>query len=336
MTDDNYKNMRQEISLNASKSETYTDKKQARIELRALKDALPLNIISDTTPREDLPVGVKLKRIAAYCIAEKINLKDLSKNLYEEEKINKSAMYFGECLYNSVTIDETTEETADIFFFDYGVIVSWGFQENFEANILKNITPFLEGKYDIHAFEIENFSYGIVSGKSKVINDVFYLNNEYYFNKMVISNAIAQSVKLDYFENIVDDTIDSVRDLPEDVENEGRVSKDRKGVFKLVGRLQRLKFNLNLISNILDEPEILWHHPEHQNLYHSFNHYLEIKPRVAVLNMRCDVIHNILQILSENIKTRNAEAIEKYKIGMIGFLILISLVQLAVLIKNTK
>lgn len=334
MQDDELRNSRQKIALNSQKYDPYTGKKQARIELRALKDALPLHIVTDSFPREDIPEGVEVKRVTAYCIADRINLKNLSKHLHEDANISKCAMYFGECLYNSVRLAE--DEFSDVFFFDYGVIVFWGMQEPDEIKILNSLKHFIEGKYEFDAVEKENFNYGIIKENSRVINDVIYLQNEYYFNKMVISNAIAQSVKLDYFENIVENTIDSVRDLPEEVEHEGKVGKSRKEVLKLVGKLHKLRFNLNLISNILDEPEILWHHPEHQSLYQSFNHYLEIKPRATVLNMRCDIIQGILAILSENISTRNSESLEKTMIFLIFASLIIGIIQIFVLYWRTS
>lgn len=328
MQDQDFRNTRQRISLETPKYDLYTDKKQARIELRGLKDALPLKTTVDSKTHLSVPEGIILKRVTAYCIAERINLKNLYRNLYEDEKILKNVMYFGECLYNSVILDEKSEEVFDIFYFDYGVIVTWGLQECSEAQILKSLHPFLEGKYDINDYEVENFSYGIVSENARVLNDVIYLNNEFYFNKMVISNAIAQSLMLDYFENIVETTIESVKDLPLYVEKEGKVAKSRKEVLKLIGKLHRLKFNLNLISNILDEPEILWHHPEHQSLYQSLNHYLEIKPRAAVLNLRCDIIHGILDILSKNISTSNSERFELIMIVLVILLIIIGTIHL--------
>jgi uncharacterized Rmd1/YagE family protein len=314
-------------------------KKQARIELRALKDALPLNVVTDTEPKESIKIDAELRRVTAYCTAERINLKSLSKHLQDSDSIGKSALYFGECLYSSVKFPVTPEIDAnkyfDVFYFDYGVAVCWGLQENHEAAILKNLRSFEESRYDVSRVEIESFRYGIVKENPMVINDIVYLNTDDYFNKMIISNAIAQSVKLDYFENIVDITVESVRDLPEEVENEGKVGKNRKEILKLVGRLHRLRFNLNLISNILDEPEILWHYPDYSPLYCAFNHYLEIKPRTDVLNQRCDIIQGILAILSENINTRNSESLEKTIIALIFISVIIGIIQIFVFISRS-
>ncbi|KAM0685683.1 Sad1-interacting factor 3, partial [Conglomerata obtusa] len=59
----------------------------------------------------------------------------------------------------------------------------------------------------------------------------------------------------------------------------------------------------------------------HQSLYESFNRYLEIKPRAAVLNLRCDVIKEILTILGKNISTRKREFFEKLIVTLIGLIV---------------
>ncbi|KAM0676281.1 sporulation protein rmd1 [Gurleya vavrai] len=337
MKQEDQSNTTQRIQLNVDRQEQYLGKKQARIELRALKDAFPLTVVPDTNQREDIPEGVELKRVIAYCISEKISLKNLSRFVQKEEPGLKCGMYFGECFFNSVKLEDN--EIADIFYFDYGVVVCWGLKEGSEFSFLKTAESFSEGKYETGKYEFESFYYGIVKENARVINDIIYLKDEYYLNKMVISNAIAQSVKLDYFENIVENTIESVRDLPEEVENEGKVGKSRKEVLKMVGKLHRLRFNLNLISNILDEPEILWHHPEQQSLYESFNRYLEIKPRAALLNARCDIIKEILTILGKNISTRKREFFEKVLFFLNCILICIGVViiyVLCLLFQNSK
>ncbi|KAF7684420.1 Sporulation protein RMD1 [Astathelohania contejeani] len=330
MKNTNSRDSIQRISIHSTDYEAPIGKKQARIELRALKDALPLTIIKDTQSKENIKFDTKLNRVTAYCTAEKINLKRLSNHLQENSITDKITMYFGECLHASIRFPDQ-QDSHDIFYYDYGVVVFWGLEENQEGYVLKSIRSFEENKYDINKVEVESFRYGIVEENPMVINDIIYLNSEDHFNKMVISNAIAQSVKLDYFENLVENTIASVRSLPEEVENEGKVGKNRKEILKLVGKLHKLRFNLNLISNILDEPEVLWHYPNFSTLYESFKHYLEIKGRADVLNQRCDIIHGILAILSENINTRNSESLEKTIISLIFCSVVIGIIQILIL-----
>ena len=302
----------------------YGTKKQSRIELRALKDAYALKIEPDYSPKENVLPEIDLYRVTSYCTAENFNLKGLSKFLKKSDFASKVSVYFGECLYASFKFDD---KSHDCFFYDYGVLVCWGMDENEESKILNLIEKFEINKYVPSNVEIESFRYGITEDPF-IINDVIYLNSENYFTKMVISIAIAQSVKLDFFENLVDYTIELVKDLPEEVEKEGKVSKTRKQLLKIIGKLHKLRFSLNLVSNILDEPEFVWDYPAFSSVYDTCRKYLDIKSRVDLLNKRVDVIHGILEILSENITTNNSERLEITMIFMISANVIIGIIQI--------
>lgn len=307
MSDDDYN--KQKIYLTDISEEPNTGgRKQARIELRALKDAYALKIEPDMMPREDSVVPeTKLSRVTAYCTADNYDLKNLYKYLKKNSLCNRVSMYFGECLYTSMKFKNS--EQLDCFFYEYGVVVCWGMDQTQESMIVKLVAKYEENPHQPSEVEVESFKYGITDNPF-IINDVIYLNSENHFTKMVISIAIAQSVKLDYLENLVDNTIDMVKEFPEEVEREGKVSKSRRDILKMTGKLHRLRFNLNLGSNILDEPEFVWDYPAFSSLYETCKRYLDIKPRADLLNRRCDVINGILELLSENTTRSSTEKFE--------------------------
>ena len=210
------------------------------------------------------------------------------------------------------------------FYFDYGVVIFWSMNEYQESTLLKQMKNFEINSYESGRVETEYFKYGVVEENPMVINDIIYLSTDDFFHKMVISCAIAQSLKLDYFENLVEGAIEGVRDLPGYAEKSGKVGKSRKEVMRIIGKLHGLKLNLNLVSNILDEPEILWHYPLFSSLYETFRIYLGVKTRADVLNQKVDIIQDILQLLSENITTRNSEKLEKLLIFTVVLNVIIS------------
>lgn len=282
-------------------------RKASRIELRTLRDAYNLKPLTHTTPIVQNEPNCELNRVTAYCTAESYNLKNLYSLLKENPQTRKIQMYFGECLFSSFKVEEN--RTVGIHFLHYGVVVMWGLKESEEQEILRMISRIEENPYDLKAIESENFLYGI-SQNSQIVNDKIFLSDENVDTKMVISIAIAQSVKLDYFEELVDNTIDAVKTLPDEVEKEGKVVKTRQDIMKIIGKLHKLSFNLNLVSNILGEPDFVWEYSEYSSLYQTCIKYLDIKTRADLLNKRCEIIHGILEILSDNITTQNSERLE--------------------------
>ncbi|KAL6121841.1 hypothetical protein NUSPORA_01184 [Nucleospora cyclopteri] len=303
----------QKINLKELDSMQTGGRKASRIELRLLRDAYSLHEAEFPEITEKNRPDIQLKRVTAYCTASSYDLKKLYKFFKKSESAEKVQMYFGECLYVSC-------EGSAIFFMDYGVTVAWGLDEQHEQTITKLIKPMEILPYDLKSVEIENFEYGIAEN-SQIVNDKIYLKDENFVTKMVLSIAIAQSVKLDCFEELVEDTVEAVKDLPDEVEKEGTICQTRRELLKILGKLHKLSFNLNLVSNILDEPEFIWHFSAYSNMYETCLRYLDIKSRADILNKRCEIIYGILEILNENITTHNSELF-KGKIYL--FLILLS------------
>lgn len=294
----------QKVLLDELVEDTYNEgKRDTRLKLR---DAFKFRQSPPpSTPAEE---ECELKRVTAYCTAEAYNLKSLHKILKENNSVVKIQMYFAECLYINYKIEEN--RNVDIYFLHYGVTVIWALTENEEQSILRLILRVQENPYDLKAMEIENFMYGI-SKTAQIVDDKIYLNEENEHIKMVLSIGMAQSVKLDYFEEFVDATIEDVKDLPDEVEKDGKVNRRRQDIMKVMGKLQKLSLNLNLVSNILGEPAFVWEFSEFSSLYETCVRYLDIKTRAELLNKRCDIIHGILEILSDNITTQNSEKLEK-------------------------
>jgi len=76
----------------------------------------------------------------------------------------------------------------------------------------------------------------------------------------------------------------------------------RKEIVKILGRLFKSRVDVNLSSNILDVPNFFWDsEPTLHPLYFAIREYLEITPRIKVLNERCRVFLDLAEILSDSI-----------------------------------
>jgi uncharacterized Rmd1/YagE family protein len=63
----------------------------------------------------------------------------------------------------------------------------------------------------------------------------------------------------------------------------------RHEALKLTGRLFKLRRDVNLVSNVLDVPELFWSEASLKALYDAVKEYMEIKPRAQVLNEKLGV-----------------------------------------------
>ena len=63
----------------------------------------------------------------------------------------------------------------------------------------------------------------------------------------------------------------------------------RHEALKLTGRLFKLRRDVNLVSNVLDVPELFWSEASLKALYDAVREYMEIKARAQVLNEKLGV-----------------------------------------------
>lgn len=78
----------------------------------------------------------------------------------------------------------------------------------------------------------------------------------------------------------------------------------RRDALRLTGRLFVLRRDVNLVSNVLDVPELFWSEASLKNLYSAVREYLEISGRVLVLNERLRVANELVRVLHMD-KTRS-------------------------------
>ncbi|KAK9767631.1 sporulation protein rmd1 [Basidiobolus ranarum] len=329
----------------------------------------------DFTENEYYSTIKHLPRVSAYCTASSYRMDSLMKHFQSlKRRYLSTPKRFDECIYSpfsfhaesingtvptgdllSLSAGDTTtnvdhsfhqyEENelnsfvmGEIFLFDYGVCVLWGFTEKEETKILEEIAPFEKEKLDITDVESEqlHFRYNS-SAKPNIFNDIITLKNpSNYMVKLTISHAIAQSVKMTLFEELVDATIATTKYIPQDIAQSGKVNMSRTAITKKIGQLFIMRINVNLVSNILDTPEIFWSEPSLKPLYKTIRGYLEIGQRVDLLNQRVSVIGDLLEMLKDHLNSSHSEQLEWIIIILLVFEIIIGLSTIGFDIANFK
>lgn len=218
---------------------------------------------------------------------------------------------------------------GEVFYFDYGVTVVWGVDECNEAQVLDDLKAFEVRPLSKEDVEVEAFHFCHNDNvPPQLVNDTINLKSGHYMIKLTISHALAQSVKLAFFEELVEHTILRTKDIPSSLAEHGIIAMSRKSITKQIGELFVMRINVNLVSNVLDTPEIFWAEPLLCPLYKSVRIYLEITQRVEVLNQRCSVLSDLLDMLREHANHIHAEALEWIVIILISLEIFIGLFEI--------
>lgn len=229
---------------------------------------------------------------------------------------------------------EMIKHHAEMFIFNYGVVVFWNFTEIQEKNILGDISfarnendnkQLLIRPIDEHDIEKEqfHFEYDMDTERPRIYNDMITLRSGDHLIKLTMSHAIAQSTKLCRFESRITPILYSVSKLPKRLALTGKLGLKREQLIKKSGKLFKLRVDVNLSSNVLDTPEFFWtFEPSLHPLYNAVKEYLEIDQRVEVLNDRCKVFLEFIDIVADSIAEKNMTRIT-YMIITVFFLSLV-------------
>ncbi|KAL9053801.1 MAG: hypothetical protein Q9162_004520, partial [Coniocarpon cinnabarinum] len=211
---------------------------------------------------------------------------------------------------------------AEMFIYSYGVVVFWNFTSRQEKDILADLTftsspahntiplavrPQAESDFETEEF---HFEYNPRIPRPRLFNDMITLRSGDHMIKLAMSHAIAQSTKLSFFEERMADTMDEAQSIPRRLALQGDLGMKREEVVRILGRLFMSRVDVNLSSNMLDVPNFFWEsEPTLHPLYTAVREYLEIKPRIQVLNERCRVFLDLAEILSDSIAERKMSRI---------------------------
>lgn len=211
---------------------------------------------------------------------------------------------------------------GDVFFFSYGTVVFWGFTIQEEQDLLKILKDY--EKESIGKMEIDEFTFAI-GQQMKIEEDQILLPNKNILTKLAISHAVAQSVKLTTFEEVIQKTIDLTKHLPSDLAYKGKIGLSRREIYRKMGEIFIERSSINLHSEILDTPEFFWDNPKLESFYRRMVHYLEVARRADLLNKRLNVLHELFEILSDELKHQHSSRLEWTIIILIVFEVTLAL-----------
>lgn len=240
-------------------------------------------------------------RCTSYCTASSYDIPRLFLGLQK----SGTAQLYRDLIH--LQVHDGGKIRGEVFYFPYGTVVAWGLTVEEENALLNKLKDF--EKEPLSKVEIDEFTFAF-GDNMQIEEDEITLQNSNVLSKLAISHGIAQSVKLTVFEAMIQKTIDHTKRLPNELARKGKISLSRKQISKKMGELFIERNFINLHTEILDTPEFFWEHPELEPLYRRTSHYLDVSKRVEVLNKRLTVLHELFEILSNELNHQHSSRLE--------------------------
>eukprot|EP01134_Creolimax_fragrantissima_P007080 CFRG7080T1 len=192
----------------------------------------------------------------------------------------------------------------EIFYFDYGVVVMWGLAPEEQKEALEELHAFQSDSIALESHNELEFDIVVDSSVTQSVSDgtIFLHDMQDERMRMTISYVLSQSVKLQVYEQIFAATIDRYLHLPSEIANTGWTGLSRRQSNALTGELYMLNSAINLVSNIMDTPEMMWAENQHlTQLYKAMRRYLEMQRRLDVVGERMNVMDDMCTYIKTDI-----------------------------------
>lgn len=262
-------------------------------------------------------------RCIAYCMAESFQLATIADHFKKQDYYVK--------FHRDVLYVTHSQLRGELFFFRIGCFVSWGLSAREEKDLAKQLKAHAVNPLDIIETDHFIFAYGertTLQSHNRFNADLITLEDDDIQIKLAISYGLAQSVKLESYEESVQKTIRMNSSLPLALATTGKIALSSKTISKRMGEIFLERSSVNLNSEYLDMPEYFWQYPRLENYYVMTEKFLDISRRVNSLNQRLDVLHGLLDMLNSQLQHRHSSILEGVIILLIFIEIILNFVQL--------
>lgn len=157
------------------------------------------------------------------------------------------------------------------------------------------------------------------------------VGRESMLERLSVSYALAQSVKLAAFEARVAATVAETAALPEALARTGSIGVSRVDVSRSLGRLFLLRHAISL-SDVLDEPDFFWYNEAYAPAYAAACRYLECTARAGAVDKRLAMVRSLYDLLLAQsefdlaaVGAEHSSRLELIIIALIAFEIVLSL-----------
>jgi len=211
----------------------------------------------------------------------------------------------------------------EVFVFDFGAAVFWGFSRGEETNLLKTIRMFVtKGFVGATEFQSgEDDMAFVTSPETDVItiaNDVITIPEDSVAKqRLSVSFAIAQSSVLAIFEARIERKVEEYKYIPEALAACGKVHLSERQLGIMIGEVFVIRHDVNLHTEILDTPDFFWKEEKFEEDYKLVMRYLEMSARTEVLNKRLDMLRELLDVLQQQMENSHAVKLEWIVIWLI-------------------
>ncbi|KJP86184.1 hypothetical protein AK88_04155 [Plasmodium fragile] len=129
---------------------------------------------------------------------------------------------------------------------------------------------------------------------------VIHLRSGSLEQKLIVSFALSQSIRLDVHEMLMDTTINKLFIISKQIASSGTCTISKQEGSRMLDVYSSI-INVNAVQDFLDVPEYFWNKVQYENAWFEIYTYLEIPERINILNKRYNYYKDLLKVIKTEV-----------------------------------
>ncbi|HYG37033.1 MAG TPA: RMD1 family protein [Cytophagales bacterium] len=238
-------------------------------------------------------------KIEAFQIAEALNLKKFKAEFVAQPNYASNWELF-----------YLQEGEKYVYLLGYGVVVFANYDQLEKSEFLRYLKPYLEEPLPLEFSDDYLVDVTTNTGRPIFRYDSVIISK---FNEEVlriIMLNVAQSVALDYYENLTYSIISTTNKYVDELEKFGRVKITKKALLKFIGRTLNVKNGIVDNLYILDDPGAVWEDEYLEMVNKGMKDALDIQLRFRDLDYKLKTVRDNLSIFMDLLQHRESKVLE--------------------------
>jgi uncharacterized Rmd1/YagE family protein len=206
----------------------------------------------------------------------------------------------------------------------YGAVVFFDTTSAVEARFLEDLAPLVTHSYDRP--ETEEASIRIAPQDREGVENGMVVVKERSSERLeVVASVLGKSVALAQYETDVAANFDQIEPFAKQLERSGRGGRNMRQLLRHIGRALLNEHKMVARVEVVDRPELLWEHPELEQLYLRLEDEFELRERAAILDRKLDLISRTAGTVLDLLQKRRSIRVEWYIVVLIVLEIVLSI-----------
>ncbi len=216
-----------------------------------------------------------------------------------------------------------------VLLFRYGAAVFFDVSPSEQQRFLDEIKPLVTQEYE-HP-EHEELRVSITSEKPEgEIREAVILKDASLERLQTVAAVLSKSVALAQYEADVAVNFELIEPFAVQLEQSGRGGHNMRLLLRHIGRALLDELKMVARIQVVDRPELIWDHPDLEQLYLGLEDEFELQERAAILDRKLELMSRTVGTVLDLLQKRRSVRVEWYIVILIVLELVLTVYQLVI------